>query len=107
MTADLKLHTTDFSTERNDTFRAFLVENFEDIEKACHNVNTTLDEIDEWIKANGDETNKFVSSTALAESIAELKNTLISRIDRISRGTDYDTTYAVVLDILKDKGVIK
>mgnify|MGYP004717840351 CR=1 FL=1 len=63
MTVNLKLHTTDFSTERNDTFRAVVVENFEDIEKACQNVNTTLVEMDEGIKANGDETKKIVMFT--------------------------------------------
>lgn len=90
----LDLHTDDLSNDLGKTLREMLKENFEQIQLEMNQLEGAGD---------GDDTDPGISN----EEINQKLNDIDARISRIIMGTDQLSIRLVLMQILKDEGVIK
>lgn len=88
----LDLHTDDLSNDLGKTLREMLKENFEQIQLEMNQ-----------LEGAGDGTDPGISN----EEINQKLNDIDARISRIIMGTDQPSIRLVLMQILKDEGVIK
>ncbi|MFO1546108.1 hypothetical protein ABC418_13875 [Lactiplantibacillus plantarum] len=82
----------------NRGLRDALIYNFEILQQY-------LNSFDEFAgKVNSDEESQ---NTGLDHKLTDMEQRMNNRIDRITRGTDDETTRLVVMAILQEQGVIK
>lgn len=98
MTIKERLHIHDLSLDGQE-LRNQMIENFKAIEQYFLDINKEL-------ASYNDRISKLEQNSATHEEVTQVSQEWNNRASHIARGTDIETTKAVVEQILQEKGLI-
>lgn len=101
-----QLHTNDLFMNSGKKLREQLVENFQKIQAAYNDTQNQIDAVSDRLDKLDAEKATHDDVEELRDEMYQIRDNWNDRASHIARGTDIETTKAVVEQILQEKGMI-